>query len=128
MDRPRGNGRAQVCVRDLAPTENDLFARWHDGDCYARERLVESFMPLAARLARRYAQSGEPLDDLEQVASIGLIKAVDSFDPDRGPAFGAYAVPMILGEIRHHFRDQTWVVHVPSHLRELTLRVTRASS
>ncbi|HEV7808098.1 MAG TPA: SigB/SigF/SigG family RNA polymerase sigma factor [Solirubrobacteraceae bacterium] len=127
MDRPRGTRReSQACQHALPLAERDLFARSRDGDCVARERLVERFLPLATGLARRYERSGEPIDDLEQVASLGLIKAVDSFDPDRGAAFGAYAVPMILGEIRHHFRDHTWVLHVPCHTRELTLRVTRA--
>jgi RNA polymerase sigma-B factor len=127
VDRSRGNRReSQACWHGFPASEHDLFARLRDGDCLARERLVESFLPLATGLARRYERSGEPIDDIEQVASIGLIKAVDSFDPDRGAAFGAYAVPMILGEIRHHFRDHTWVLHVPSHTRELTLRVTTA--
>jgi RNA polymerase sigma-B factor len=127
IDRQRAGRRGwQPHEHGGPPNESDLFARSRNGDCDARERLVESFLPLATRLARRYERSGEPIDDLEQVASIGLIKAVDSFDPDRGAAFGAYAVPMILGEIRHHFRDHTWVVHVPSQMRELTLRVLRA--
>jgi RNA polymerase sigma-B factor len=87
---------------------------------------VERFLPLARSLALRYQRSGEPLDDLLQVASLGLIKAIDGFDQDRGIAFAAYAVPTILGEIKRYFRDRTWAVHVPSHLQELTLRVDRA--
>ncbi|MEY2513758.1 MAG: polymerase sigma-B factor [bacterium] len=109
------------------PREDDLFARCRHGDADAREQLVAHFAPLATRLARRYVHSGEPLDDLEQVALIGLIKAIDGFKPARG-AFRPYALPVILGELRHHFRDHTWVLHVPSHMRELTQRVSRATA
>jgi RNA polymerase sigma-B factor len=91
-----------------------------------RDALVQRFLPLARSLALRYQRSGEPFDDLLQVASLGLIKAIDGFDPHRGIAFASYAVPTILGEIKRYFRDRTWAVHVPSHLQELTLRVERA--
>ena len=91
-----------------------------------RDVLVQRFLPLARSLALRYQRSGEPFDDLLQVASLGLIKAIDGFDPHRGIAFASYAVPTILGEIKRYFRDRTWAVHVPSHLQELTLRVERA--
>ena len=115
-------------VRELGlpVREDELFTRCRAGDAEAREQLVEHFAPFATRLARRYLHAGEPLDDLEQVALIGLIKAIDGFDPARG-AFRSYALPVILGELRHHFRDHTWVVHVPSHVRELAQRVSRAT-
>jgi RNA polymerase sigma-B factor len=83
-------------------------------------------MPLARSLALRYQRSGEPFDDLLQVASLGLIKAIDRFDSDRDIAFSSYAVPTILGEIKRYFRDRTWAVRVPRGLQELSLRVDRA--
>jgi RNA polymerase sigma-B factor len=98
------------------------------GDPHAREALIARFMPLARSLALRYQRSYEPLDDLLQVASMGLIKAVDGFDLDREIAFSSYAVPTILGEIKRHFRDRTWSVRVPRDLQELSLRVDRAVS
>jgi RNA polymerase sigma-B factor len=110
-----------------AHEECALFERFaRDGDARDRATLVERYLPLARSLALRYQRSGEPLDDLLQVASLGLIKAIDGFDPERGIAFASYAVPTILGEIKRYFRDRTWAVHVPSHLQELTLRVDRA--
>jgi RNA polymerase sigma-B factor len=110
-----------------AHEEYALFQRVaSDGNARAREALVERFLPLARSLALRYQRSGEPLDDLLQVASLGLLKAIDGFDPQRGIEFPAYAVPTILGEIKRYFRDRTWAVHVPSHLQDLTLRVDRA--
>jgi RNA polymerase sigma-B factor len=80
-------------------------------------------MPLARRLARRYARSGEQEDELVQVAAVGLVKAVDGFDPDRGTAFSSYAVPTILGELKRHFRDTRWALHVPRSLQEQAQRV-----
>jgi RNA polymerase sigma-B factor len=106
--------------------DRELFLRYRDGDPQAREQLVERFLPLARQLARRYQRASEPLDDLLQVASMGLIKAIDRFDADRDIAFSSYAVPTILGEIKRHFRDRTWAVRVPRDLQELTLRVDRA--
>jgi RNA polymerase sigma-B factor len=100
--------------------------RYRAGDQQVREELIERFMPLARQLARRYQRASEPLDDLLQVASIGLIKAIDRFDPDREIAFSSYAVPTILGEIKRHFRDRTWAVRVPRDLQELALRVDKA--
>jgi RNA polymerase sigma-B factor len=109
---------------DLAP----LFERWQRaGDRDAHEALVERFMPLARGLARRYLGAREPIDDLIQVASLGLLKAIDRFDATRGNRFAAYAVPTILGELRRHFRDTGWAVHVPRSGQERALEVERAS-
>jgi RNA polymerase sigma-B factor len=102
----------------------ELFARMRvDNDASARELLVERYMPLARRLARRYQHTDEPIEDLVQVASIGLLKAVDRFDCSRKVMFSSYAVPTILGELKRHFRDRTWSVRVPRDLQELALRV-----
>jgi RNA polymerase sigma-B factor len=106
--------------------DRELFLRYRDGDGQAREQLVQRFLPLARQLARRYQRASEPLDDLLQVASMGLIKAIDRFDADREIAFSSYAVPTILGEIKRHFRDRTWAVRVPRDLQELTLKVDNA--
>jgi RNA polymerase sigma-B factor len=88
-----------------------------------REMLVERFLPLARGLARRYQRTGEPFDDLFQVACLGLVKAIDRFDPNRDVAFSSYAVPTMLGEIKRYLRDRTWSVRVPRGLQELALRV-----
>jgi RNA polymerase sigma-B factor len=93
----------------------------------AREALVERFLPLARQLARRYQHGGEQLDDLVQVASLGLLKAIDRFDPARETAFSSFAVPTILGELKRHFRDKGWSVRVPRDLQELTVRVDRVT-
>ncbi len=93
-----------------------------------REALILRHMPLANSLARRYANRGEPLDDLEQVGSIGLIKAVDRYDPRRGSSFTAFAAPTILGEIKRHFRDRTWSMRVPRALKDDSLRVAAAAN
>jgi RNA polymerase sigma-B factor len=97
----------------------------HAGDERAREQLVERYTPLVRSLAARYAGRGEPLDDLVQVGSIGLLLAIERFDLDRGVQFTTYAVPTIVGEIQRHFRDRTWAVHVPRRMKELSLRLTR---
>jgi RNA polymerase sigma-B factor len=107
--------------------ERELLERYYRGrDQTVREELVQRFMPLARRLAARYRGDREPLDDLVQVASLGLVKALDRFDPDRGVAFSSYAVPTILGELKRHFRDRGWSVRVPRDLQERIARVDRA--
>jgi RNA polymerase sigma-B factor len=93
-----------------------------------RDRLVEMHLPLVEHLARRFRNRGEPLDDLVQVATIGLIKSVDRFDPERGVEFSTYATPTIVGEIKRHFRDKGWAVRVPRRLQELRLALTTATS
>jgi RNA polymerase sigma-B factor len=105
----------------------ELFLRWRmDRDPRARELLVRRFAPLARSLARRYAHTSEPFEDLTQVASLGLLKALERFDPEQGVAFASFAVPTILGELRRYFRDSSWGVHVPRDLQERTLKVGRA--
>jgi RNA polymerase sigma-B factor len=107
--------------------ERRLFARLRaDQSPACREEAFRRYLPLAHSLAARYRLSEEPIEDLEQVAGIGLLKAIDRFDPGRGTAFSSYAVPTILGEIRRHFRDTTWALRVPRPLQELTLRIERA--
>jgi RNA polymerase sigma-B factor len=101
-----------------------LLRRYHVfGDQAARDELIARFLPLARQLARRYHRGREPLDDLVQVASVGLVKAVDRFDVERGTSFTSYAVPVMLGEIRRHFRDTGWALHVPRAVQELTLKL-----
>jgi RNA polymerase sigma-B factor len=107
--------------------DDDLLRRYaqtHDETLLAT--LVERWMPLARQLARRYGRTSEPFDDLLQVASIGLIKALRGYDPDRGKAFSSYAVPTIMGEIKRHFRDRTWSVRMPRSLQELAMKVESA--
>ena len=106
----------------------ELFERWHRGrDPRARECLVECYLPLARMLAARYrGRGGEPFDDLLQVASLGLLKAIDRFDPNRGTAFFTFAVPTILGELKRYFRDTGWSAHVPRGQQELALKVQEA--
>jgi RNA polymerase sigma-B factor len=106
---------------------SQLFMRWHQhGDQAARDALVQRFMPLARSLARRYNRSSEPFEDLLQVASLGLLKALDRFDPEMGHPFASFAVPTILGEMRRYFRDCGWSVHVPRGDQERALKVRDA--
>ncbi|MFI5932960.1 SigB/SigF/SigG family RNA polymerase sigma factor [Actinoplanes sp. NPDC051494] len=118
----------------MAPTVTDdaLISRFttlapHDpARPAARSQVVGQWLPLARHLARRYAGRGEPLDDLVQVAVLGLLKSVDRYEPDRGD-FGAFAVPTIIGEIKRHFRDRTWAVRVPRRLQELRQAISAAT-
>jgi RNA polymerase sigma-B factor len=104
-----------------------FFERWQqEHDREARDALVARFLPLARSLARRYLGGSEPLDDLLQVASLGLIKAIDRFDPQRGNHFVAFATPTILGELRRHFRDTSWAMHVPRGAQERAMQVQEA--
>jgi RNA polymerase sigma-B factor len=110
-------------------TANDdkmLLRRYHDqGDLQAREELIERYMSLVRSLARRYSYRGEQLDDLVQIGAIGLIKAIDRFDLDRGVELTTYATPNIIGEIKRHFRDKGWSVRVPRGLQELNVQISK---
>ncbi|MEU3659931.1 RNA polymerase sigma factor SigF [Streptomyces sp. NPDC032940] len=88
-----------------------------------RDRIVEAWLPMAERLAGRFRSRGESYEDLRQVAALGLVKAVDRYDPARGSAFESYAVPTVTGEIKRHFRDHMWTLHVPRRVQELRNRV-----
>ncbi|MGP4008564.1 RNA polymerase sigma factor SigF [Streptomyces sp. 4N124] len=92
-----------------------------------RDELVEAWLPMAERIAVRFKGRGESLEDLYQVAALGLVKAVDHYDPSRGRAFEAYAVPTVTGEIKRHFRDHMWTLHVPRRVQDLRNRVRRAA-
>jgi RNA polymerase sigma-B factor len=106
--------------------ERELLIRYHrEGDLAAREELVQRFLPFARDLARRYTHTDEPFDDLLQVASLGLLKAIDRFDPDRGAKFTSFAAPTMLGELKRHFRDKGWALRVPRDLQERALTVIR---
>jgi RNA polymerase sigma-B factor len=109
---------------------NSLQTLWarRDQDPAAREELIRRNLPLARALAARYINPNEPFDDLVQIASLGLVKAVDRFDTEFGRPFAAFATPTILGELRRHFRDSGWSVHVPRGAQELALRVQRAAA
>jgi RNA polymerase sigma-B factor len=105
--------------------DRQLLRRWHENaDEEARAALVERTLPLARTLARRYANKGESLDDLEQVAALGLVKAIDRFDLGRDVRFTTFAVPTIAGEIKRHFRDRGWMIRVPRDIQELSSRIS----
>ncbi|MFC0509234.1 SigB/SigF/SigG family RNA polymerase sigma factor [Micromonospora costi] len=93
-----------------------------------RDKAIEAWLPLANHLAHRYSGRGEPTDDLAQTAAVGLIKAIDKFDPARGVDFAGYAIPTIIGELKRHFRDRTWDIRVPRRLQELRLAISDANS
>ena len=109
-------------------TEAELLRRYAEtGDAALKEELVHRFLPLARSLALRYRGSSEDIEDLIQVASLGLVKALDGFDLERGGSFIAYAAPTILGELRRHFRDRVWEVRLPRGLQERTMAVSEAA-
>jgi RNA polymerase sigma-B factor len=122
------SARGEAETREERRREDErLLIRYHRcGDLTAREELVLRFVPLARQLAGRYRHAGEATEDLVQVACVGLIKAVDRFEPERGHAFAKYAVPTMLGELKRHFRDKGWAVHVPRATQELALKVGEA--
>ena len=93
-----------------------------------RDAVITAWLPMARRLARRYAGRGEALDDLVQAATVGLIKAVDGFDPAQGVDFTSYAIPTILGELKRHFRDRAWAIRVPRRLQEMRMTITTAGN
>jgi RNA polymerase sigma-B factor len=107
-------------------TDKELLRRYHEhGDLAAREQLIEQYMSLVRSLARRYSYRGEQLEDLVQIGAIGLIKAIDRFDLNRGVELTTYATPNIIGEIKRHFRDRGWSVRVPRGLQELNVQLSR---
>jgi RNA polymerase sigma-B factor len=114
-------------ARDLArETDEELFEiHLREGDSAARDELVHRYTPFARKLALRYIHSREPLEDLVQVAYIGLLNAIARFDPEQGKKFTTFAAPTILGELKRHFRDKGWMVHVPRDLQERSLAVSR---
>src|SRR3954471_20622198 len=134
--RGRGDQHLQALSRIVRASESAdngraagrlLFVRYQaSGDMAAREELVKPFLPLARRLARRYERASEPLEDLVQVASVGLVKAIDRFETEQGTGFSSYAVPTILGELKRHFRDSGWALHVPRGMQEKVLKVNEA--
>jgi RNA polymerase sigma-B factor len=106
----------------------DLASRWREGgDEHARDELFTRFLPLARKLAFRYRSSNEPFEDLVQVAAVGLLGAINRFEPQHDVSFASFAIPTILGELKRHFRNTGWSVHVPRRAQELALRVDRAS-
>ena len=112
---------------DIRHDDRLLFARLRaEGSTSDREQAVTRYLPLARSLAHRYWHSGEPIEDLEQVACIGLLNAIDRFDPDVGTRFSSFAVPTILGELRQHFRDHTWALHTPRRLQALSVQIEHA--
>jgi RNA polymerase sigma-B factor len=115
-------------LKAVQESQEVLIERYHrDGDQAARDELAERLLPLARALALRYRGGSEPVDDLVQVAALGLVKALDRFDPDRGSSFEAYAVPTILGELKRHFRDRVMPLHMPRGVKERALTVSRAT-
>jgi RNA polymerase sigma-B factor len=117
---------SSVLVPPRRSRDRRLFAR-RDDDRHTRDALIAEKMPLALSLARRYMGPRAEWEDIRQVAALGLIKAVDRFDPERGTAFSSFAVPTITGEIRRHIRDTTWAAHVTRDMQEASMDVVRAS-
>jgi len=111
----------------IARRERELLRRYHRfGDSRARDQLAEEMLPLARALAGRYTGRGEPLDDLVQVACVGIMKAIDGFDLSRDVRFSSYATPTVLGEIKRYFRDKTWAMRVPRGMQELQIEIAKA--
>src|SRR5918995_1974203 len=111
----------------IARRERVLLRRYHHhGDTRARDQLAEEMLPLARALAGRYTGRGEPLDDLVQVACVGIMKAIDGFDLSRDVRFSSYATPTVLGEIKRYFRDKTWAMRVPRGMQELQIEIAKA--
>ncbi|WP_433790689.1 SigB/SigF/SigG family RNA polymerase sigma factor [Actinoplanes sp. CA-252034] len=122
-DAATSTDRASELITAMAALDVD-----HPSRPALRDRTIEAWLPLARHLSHRYANRGEPRDDLYQVAVVGLIKAVDRFEADRGVDFAGFAIPTIIGEIKRHFRDKTWAVRVPRRLQELRLAITAANN
>jgi len=120
-DAERGRERELIAVMASVPEDDPAHRR-------ARDELVTLHLPLVQFLARRFRDRGEPLEDLVQVGTIGLIKAVDRFDPQRGVEFSTYATPTIVGEIKRHFRDKGWAIRVPRRLQELRISLGQATA
>jgi RNA polymerase sigma-B factor len=113
--------------RDRAARDRLLFRRYRNrADASARETLVQCYLPLARHIAARFRGGGEPYEDLVQVASLALVRAIDRFEPDRGAAFSSFAMPTISGELKRHFRDKTWAVRVPRSLQDFAVAVSAA--
>jgi RNA polymerase sigma-B factor len=111
----------------IARRERELLRRYHRfGANRARDQLAEEMLPLARALAGRYTGRGEPLDDLVQVACVGIMKAIDGFDLTRDVRFSSYATPTVLGEIKRYFRDKTWAMRVPRGMQELQIEIAKA--
>ncbi|HEX5614337.1 MAG TPA: SigB/SigF/SigG family RNA polymerase sigma factor [Acidimicrobiia bacterium] len=126
-----GRGSGEDALAERAELDAQVLARFVEyrrtGDRRLRNALVEEHRGIAERLARQYADRGEPLDDLVQVATLGLLKAVERFDPERGIAFIGFASPTITGELKRHFRDKTWSVRVPRRAQELRMQLHAAT-
>src|SRR3954452_17379590 len=118
-------GHMETAAR--AAREQDLLRRYHEeGDTRARDALAEEMVPLARALAGRYSGRGEPLDDLVQVACVGIMKSIEGFDLGRDVRFSSYATPTVHGEIKRHFRDKTWAMRVPRGMQELQIELAKA--
>jgi RNA polymerase sigma-B factor len=127
-NRPGGSPSSRVNASERREVERRLRLYHQTRDPRLRSDLVERLMPLARSLALRFNHSGESIDDLMQVAALGLVKAIDRFDPDRGFAFTSFATPTILGELRRHLRDTAWALRVPRELQERALGVARSAN
>ncbi len=135
IPRPAGPaGSARRAAPSTTTSVHELFRRLTSAEAGSatwqalRDELVRRHLPLVHFLVRRFRGRGEPLDDLVQVATIGLIKAVDRFDPERGIEFSTYATPTVVGEVKRHFRDRSWAIRVPRRLQENILTVSRVSA